>query len=258
VTDAPRVTRLSVTPVKGTRLHSVDSVSLGTVGAAGDRRFFVIDELGQMISGTRLGALVSAVADFRDPHLTLTFPDGRSLEGAVSLGDAIETKFYSDTRLARLVEGPWSEPLSELVGQPLRLVQAGEGEVAVDRGPSGAVTLISRGSLERLSAQANVSGVDARRFRMLVEVDGVDPHGEDGWIGRTVRIGEAQVAFGGNVGRCAFTTRDPETGQVDLKTLHLLQQYRDEVTTTEPLPFGIYGSVVEPGTVRVGDRVTIQ
>jgi uncharacterized protein YcbX len=93
---------------------------------------------------------------------------------------------------------------------------------------------------------------------MLVEVDGVDPHGEDEWIGRTVRIGEAQVAFAGNVGRCAFTTRDPETGLVDLKTLHLLRQYRGELTTTEPLPFGIYGSVAEPGTVRVGDRVTVQ
>ena len=250
------VTRLSVTAVKGTRLRSVDSISLGPDGAAGDRRFYLIDELGQMISGTRLGALVSVVADVGDNRLTLTFPDGREVEDAASLGEPVETRFFSDTRVARLVDGPWSELLSEVAGQPVRLVQADGGAVAVDRGPTGAVTLISRGSLERLSAEANVPGVDARRFRMLIEVDGVEAHGEDAWIGRSVRIGEAQVAFGGNVGRCAFTTRDPETGQVDLKTLHLLRQYRGEVTTTEPLPFGIYGSVVDPGVVRLGDRVT--
>jgi uncharacterized protein YcbX len=253
-----RITRLSVTAVKGTRLRSVDSISLGIDGAAGDRRFYLIDELGQMISGTRLGALVSVVADFRDPHLALTFPDGRTVEGEVSLGEPVETQFFSDARIGRLVDGPWSEPLSELVGHPLRLVQADNGAVAVDRGPDGAATLISRGSLERLSAEAGISAVDARRFRMLIEVDGVEPHGEDAWIGRRARIGEAEVEFAGNVGRCAFTTRDPESGQVDLKTLHLLQRYRGDIETTEPLPFGIYGSVLEPGTVRVGDRVTLE
>jgi uncharacterized protein YcbX len=251
-----RVTRLSVTAVKGTRLRSVDSISLGPDGAAGDRRFYLIDTRGHLISGTRLGKLVAAVAEFRDPHLALEFPDGRPVEGEVTLGDRVETQFFSGNRTARLVGGPWSEALSELAGQPLRLVQTEDGAVAVDRGPRGAVTLVSRGSLARLSVEAGVSEVDARRFRMLVEVDGVDPHGEDAWIGRRVRIGEAQVAFGGNVGRCAFTTRDPDSGHVDLRTLHLLGQYRGEVETTEPLPFGIYGSVLEPGTVRVGDRVT--
>jgi uncharacterized protein YcbX len=252
------VARLSVTAVKGTRLRSVDSVSLGRDGAAGDRRFYLIDERNRMISGTRLGALVSVVAEFRDPYLTLTLPDGREIGGAVSLGDTVETQFSSAPRLARLVEGPWSAPLSEIAGQPLRLVQPDDGAGAVDRGPVGAATLISRGSLERLSVEAGVPSVDARRFRMLIEVEGVEPHAEDAWIGRTVRIGEAQVAVGGNVGRCAFTTRDPETGRADLKTLHLLRQYRHEVSTTEPLPFGVYGSVVEPGVVRVGDRVTGQ
>jgi uncharacterized protein YcbX len=252
------VTRLSITAVKGTRLRSVDSVTLGPDGAAGDRRFFLIDERNQMVSGTRLGALVSVVAEFHDSHLALTFPDGRTVEDEVALGDAIETQFFSARVGVRLVDGPWSELLSEVAGQPLRLVQPENGAVAVDRGPIGAVTLISQGSLERLSREAGVPGVDARRFRMLIEVDGVAPHGEDAWIGRSVRIGEARVTFGGNVGRCAFTTRDPETGRVDLKTLHLLERYRGEVSTTEPLPFGVYGSVAEPGTVQLGDRVTVQ
>jgi MOSC domain-containing protein YiiM len=42
---------------------------------------------------------------------------------------------------------------------------------------------------------------------------------------------------------------------VDLPTLDLLGSYRDAVESTEPLPFGVWGRVVEPGTVRVGDEV---
>ena len=59
----------------------------------------------------------------------------------------------------------------------------------------------------------------------------------------------------GNVGRCAVTTQNPETGSPDLDTLKALARYRGDVVTTEPLPFGIYASVAQPGRVRVGDPV---
>jgi uncharacterized protein YcbX len=65
------------------------------------------------------------------------------------------------------------------------------------------------------------------------------------------------VSFEGNVGRCLITSRDPDTGVVDLPTLDILREYRGDLDTTEPLPFGIYGSVVEPGAIRVGDSVTV-
>ena len=54
-----------------------------------------------------------------------------------------------------------------------------------------------------------------------------------------------------------ITTRDPETGVVDLKTLHLLQSYRGELETDEPLPFGVYGAVRRAGRIRVGDPVRV-
>jgi uncharacterized protein YcbX len=92
---------------------------------------------------------------------------------------------------------------------------------------------------------------------MLIEVDGIEAHSEDEWVGRWVRIGEALVSFEGNVGRCLITSRDPDTGVVDLPTLDILREYRGDLDTTEPLPFGIYGSVVEPGAIRVGDSVTV-
>jgi uncharacterized protein YcbX len=92
---------------------------------------------------------------------------------------------------------------------------------------------------------------------MLIEVDGVGPHEEDGWVGRTVRVGEAVLRGGGHVGRCAITNRDPESGEITLQTLKILGRYRRALDTTEPVAFGIYGEVLEPGTIRIGDRVEV-
>jgi uncharacterized protein YcbX len=51
------------------------------------------------------------------------------------------------------------------------------------------------------------------------------------------------------------TTQNPETGEPDLDTLKALAAYRQDVETTEPLPFGVYAAVAQPGRVRVGDPV---
>jgi uncharacterized protein YcbX len=200
------------------------------------------------------------IADYRDAEreLTLTFPDGRVVGGRVEPRDTVTTRFFSGEVTGRLVDGPWSAALSSYVGQPLRIVEAPDERSGVDRGAHAAVSLISRGSLERLAREGGEPGVDGRRFRMLIEIDGVDAHEEDGWVGRTVRIGGALVAMHGHVGRCLITSRDPDTGEIDLPTLDILGGYRRNLDTTEPLPFGVYGEVLEGGVVRIGDAVTLR
>jgi uncharacterized protein YcbX len=210
-----------------------------------------------MVSLKRLGALASVVAehDAAAGTLSLRFADGREVAGAVALGAPEPVRFHGLTLAARPVAGPFSAALSAHAGARVRLVAASDRS-GVDRGRDGAVTLLSEGSLERLRAESGADApVDARRFRMTLGIEGVEPHAEDGWIGSEVRVGEARVHVSGNVGRCAVTTRDADTGEVDLPTLKLLQAYRGEAETTEPLPFGVHARVVEPGRVRVGDAV---
>jgi MOSC domain-containing protein len=249
------VTGLAVAAIKGTRLRAVDRIELEPAGARGNRAFFVIDERGRMVSGKQLGALQSVIADYspEDRRLELMFPDGSALDGTVYEGEPVSVRFFSHTLKSRLVPGLWSQALSDHAGQPLRLVH---GPGAVDRGTAGAASLISRASLERLAEAAGRDAVDGRRFRMLIEIDGVDAHDEDDWVGREVGIGETVVRVGGHVGRCLFTSRNPETGEVNLPTLDILRDYRSGVESTEPLPFGVYGEVVRGGSIRVGDPVT--
>ncbi|MBV9339138.1 MAG: MOSC domain-containing protein [Solirubrobacterales bacterium] len=252
------VAGLAFTPVKATRLHTVDRVVLEADGVRENRRFYVIDDRGRMVNSKLIGALQTVVAEYSEKQRMLRFelPDGRVVDGEIRLGDPITTKFFGQVAQGTLVQGPWSEALSQLCGRPLRLVEANGSGGGVDRGADGSVSLISRASLARLAREGGQDWIDARRFRMLVEIDGVQAHAEDRWVGRLVRVGEAIVSFSGHVGRCLITSRDPDTGVVDVPTLEILGSYRTGLGTTEPLPFGIWGRVVRPGVVRIGDEVT--
>ncbi|MEA2193111.1 MAG: hypothetical protein QOI73_3232 [Solirubrobacteraceae bacterium] len=250
------VRALATTPVKGLRVVAAERLEIGAAGAQDDRRFYVVDERGWMVNGKRHGALHAVVAAYEPAErvLSLTFAGGEVAAGTVELGPQIDTRFFSRPARARPLLGPWSQALSAHVGSPLRIVE-GVGRAGVDRGRAGAVSLISRASLDALADVAGSAGVDARRFRMLVEIDGVAAHEEDGWLDERVRIGAVLVRIGGHVGRCLTTSRDPDSGVVDLPTLDLLRGYRGDLDTTEPLAFGVYGEVLEPGTVALGDAV---
>jgi uncharacterized protein YcbX len=212
-----------------------------------------------MVNGVHLGALNRVCAEFdeRDQQLALTFPDGDVVAGAVELGEELQTRFSSSSRSARLLLGPFSAALSAHAQQSLRLVAPADGRSAADRGAKGAVTLFSRASLAPLAQLAGKDEVDARRFRMTIELAGSDAHEEDGWVGRELTLGEARIVVHGHVGRCVVTCRDPESGETDLPMLDLLRAYRSAAATTEPLAFGIFGAVLQEGAVRIGDRVEV-
>ena len=240
------------TPVKSLSLSFLQEATLGPTGLAGDRTFFLVDAEGRLVNGKRVGALVRASSEVDEGRLRVHLPDGSELEGEVELGAAVETSFFGRRLVAgRVVEGPWAEALSELAGLPLTLVRADERGAALDRGSEAAASLVSTASLDALARAAGVDGsVDGRRFRMTFGVDGVEAHAEDGWLDRRVSIGEAVVVPRGNVGRCRVTTLDPSTGERDLQTLDVIADYRADVETTEPLPFGVWCEVVEPGACR--------
>jgi uncharacterized protein YcbX len=254
-----RVARICIAPVKALHVVSPDEVELNHAGVAGDRRFWLVDAAGRLVNDKRHPELLRVRVDWdeRTLRLALDFPAGR-VEGTVEPGDLVEATLRGVPHPSRAVPGPWQDALSEYGGEPLTLLWSERG--AVDRGVGGgAASLVSRASLERLGEEAGVTGaVDGRRFRMLFEIDGVEAHAEDEWIGNRVAIGDAVVAPVGNVGRCAVTTKNPDTGEIDLDTLATLAAYRGEPEgRTEPLPFGVHAAVVQPGRVRVGDAVRL-
>jgi len=252
-----RVVRISIAPVKALQIVHPDEIELTRTGVAGDRRFWLLGVDGKLANGKRFPKLMAVRPEWDEAtrHLALTFPDGRRLEGVVEPGEPVETELYGVPHPSRSVAGPWEEALSELAGEPLTLLWSERG--AVDRGADrgGWASIVSRASIEQLGAEAGApEPPDGRQFRMLFEIDGVEAHEEDGWIGGRVRVGEAVLAPLGDVGRCVVTTRSADTGEFVFDTLRTLAAYRRE-GVAEPLPFGVYCDVVEAGRVALGDPV---
>jgi uncharacterized protein YcbX len=250
------VARISAAAVKNTRLRHPASVELGPDGVVENRRFFLVDGAGNRLrtSLTAWPALVKARYDPLAERLALGFPDGTEIEeDAHGSGERLICQAGGRDVTVCVVEGAWGEQLSDLAGHDVRVVRSD----AVGASLTEPVTLISDGSLARLARQAGHESVDARRFRMLFELAGCEPHEEDGWEGRLLRLGEAVVRVGGPVDRCAATTRDPETGERDLDTLRLIKDYRGQRDTDGAVLFGVYARVETPGVVCVGDPVEL-
>jgi uncharacterized protein YcbX len=250
----PTVARFNVTPVKSTSLHHPPEVFLDERGVEDDRRFLFLDSEGRRMSDASKAPLLGIRAryDGDADRLWLEFPDGTGCDGdAGVLGEPVVVTMFDREVKARPVLGPFAEATTAYVGREVSLARVEPPESA---GGSHRVSLVSVASVEDLARRGGRDAVDARRFRMLVELDGCEPYEEDGWSGRRVRLGAAVVRVGTSIPRCVVTTLNPDSGERDFPTLDVLARYRKH---EDGLMFGVYGDVEQPGTVRVGDPVQL-
>ncbi|HZN43486.1 MAG TPA: MOSC domain-containing protein [Actinomycetota bacterium] len=253
----PTLVRLSVTPVKALRLSHPEAVELTTGGIPADRRFYLIDEDGGLFDATDHGPLLRVVPDYDADaeRLSLSFPDGSTAEGPVGeLGADVTTDFFGRDVDGRIVEGPLATALSAYAGRPVRLVRVrrdGEGQ---DVHP---LTIVSSESVRDLGDRDDRPDLDARRFRINLEIEGLGPYEEDTWEGGLVRVGDATIEVRGQIPRCVVTTLAPDTGEKDFPTLTRIARYRPRIGGRGGLPFGMYAGIAVPGRVRVGDPVEL-
>ncbi len=147
----------------------------------------------------------------------------------------------------RLVD--WIRPLVPSGrAQPVGIYRAGSRGLTDTEFPS--VSINSRNSLSELSEIAG-QDISLHRWRGNIWVEGFAPREEFTWVGKSIRIGKAELDVVDTILRCEATAADPETGQRNLATLDLLEHnwgHRD---------FGVYARVARAGDVSVGDTVTI-
>jgi hypothetical protein len=261
----PRVARLSYTPVRALGLLHPDHLELTETGVTNDRRFYLVDDRGRLVDRLLAGGLVQVQAETNDDAtwLRMTFPDGSVVEGDVRLDEAVRTDIYNRLAIGHVVGGPWAAALEPFAHRRVLLVRCDKpGGTRIKDGealPRNQVSLVSDGSLRELAGHLGVDEVDARRFRMLIELEGATAHQEDTWIGRDVAIGSAVLTITKPDARCAITTQDPDTGERDLDTLRTILQYRG-FRANDPerkIDFGVLGEVRTPGRIAVGEEVTV-
>ena len=248
------VARFNTTPVKSTALHHPDSIDLRPEGAVGDRRFLFARSDGTRLRGISKAPLMPIVSTWSmaDERLTMRFPDGSSVEGsALPVGEHVDIKLFDRTVPARAIDPVLTEAVRRLVDETLTVFRVEEPEFA---GGEHRASIISLASVADVGSRGGDANLDPGRFRMLVELDGVEAYAEDGWQGRRLRLGGAVVRLGRRVDRCVMTNLAPDTGANDFGTLEVLAQHRKVGTE---LLLGVYGDVERPGRIEIGDAAEL-
>src|SRR3954451_9379605 len=217
----PKVARFNLPHVKSLGLEHPDAIDLTLDGVLEDRRFYLVDDAGRLIDGLVAGEVVQVHArtNADGSTLRLALPDGSVVEDDVRVTEPISTWMYGRTAVGHIVDGPFAAAIEPFAGRPVRVVR-------VDR-PGGTreehhTTIVTDGSVARLAQELGTDGLDARRFRMLIELEGGEAHEEDSWIGRTIELGETLLRISAPIPRCAITTQDPARGVRDLDTLRAI------------------------------------
>ncbi len=268
-------------PVKSMLGESVRSARVGARGVEGDRGFAVVDAKGAVGSAKHprkwrpLLRCRSGLGD--DGTAWVELPDGG---GRLAAGDRA-----LDERLSAVLGRPVAvsdRPPQE--GTLERAVPAYEGGVPdaalenafVDEtgetltsgsvAPGtffdfGTVHLVTTSALERLRLLHPAGDFDPRRFRpnLVVDVPGGPGFPEDAWQGRELRVGEALFRVGPPTPRCVVPTLAHDELPADPHIMQAVARaHRVPVLSLGRLScVGVYLEVVEPGTVAVGDAVTL-
>jgi uncharacterized protein YcbX len=249
-----RVRAIHVSAVKSLHLTPVEAAAIGTDGVAHDRRFMFVDSTGRVATQRQMPVLaqVSSRYDAEADVLELRLPGGEIVREVAAAVGRTSVDLWGREVPASVMNGPFAEAMSALVGTPLRLLRADDGLRALDSHP---VSLLSQASVDEVGRRGGRTHLDARRFRPTLLIDGCAAHAEDAWVGRRVRAGEVVLAVVRLDPRCALTTLDPDTGARDADTLRWLAAYRPP--QGGEVYCGIYADVETPGRVRVGDPVEL-
>lgn len=93
-------------------------------------------------------------------------------------------------------------------------------------------------------------GVDGRRLRPNIVIEGVERLAETGWVGRRLRLGGVELDVVNQCVRCVMTTIDPDSLDVDP---NVLRRINEEFDTR----MGVLCEVATAGELRKGDPVDV-
>lgn len=152
-----------------------------------------------------------------------------------------------------LVRTPGDDARHE-VDDPALAARLGDG-VRVTRLKRGlfdamSLSLISTATVAEACERAGVPYAPQRfRPNLLVEADESRPFGEREWVGRTLRVGDADLRVDRLNTRCVIVDVDPVDGR---RSGNVLRSLADQAACA-----GVYATVVTPGRLRTGDEVHV-
>lgn len=227
-------------PVKSMQGEPCERLDFDGRGAVGDRVWALRYADGKFGSGKnsrrfrKSSRLIECTAEYEGPdELRVTLPDGERVR-------------------------PGDPRLAELLGPDAALAREVEPADGTDARETwhmdqGAVSLVTTGSLRALGellGDGADAPVDVRRFRKNIVIENDAPWAEDALAGRELVLGGLRLRVIERVPRCVMTTLPQPGLPADNRVLKTL-------TAERGMCLGMYADVVAPGTVALGDAVTV-
>lgn len=240
LTAGMHVTRIGLTPLKGTRHVELESVHLAETGPVGDRVFCLVDvEEGRVLRTVEHPGLVLVEAAWDGTVLTTTTEGGVVAAAPRPTGQHLTFDYWGRRARVELLDSPHAEQIGRHLGRVVQLARVSRpGEVVY----AGSVSLVSTGEVAVLGEQ------DSARFRATVTLDAEHTPAP----GTDLRLGEAVIRIRGSIPRCRVIDINPSTGEMDTRHLAALV---DRPRRVGELPFGVDADVLVPGIVCTGDAV---
>lgn len=277
-------------PVKSMAGEPLPAADVGPVGLVGDRNYAVLDvESGKVASAKdprRWPGLLDLHAAYeghtaQGARVQVTLPSGDSL---CSDDPALDTRLSTVLgRQVQLVSAPppgaafdYSWP--NIPGlAPQEVIDAYGTALGEDGQPitTHVVALLAPGTFQDvapislLTTASLATGVriypggswNARRFRPNLLIDVAGEHFlENSWTGRRVEIGDVVLEVIVPTARCVMVTLSQAELLADRELLRTLGRHNRVALPSigRFACFGAYASVIQTGSVAVGDRVCIQ
>ena len=248
-------------PVKSMRGEQLDEAFVGFAGVFGDRQFAIRSAASPKGFPYLTAREQRAMLQYR-PRFRHADKAARpsNLAEAESIGPGLTPVLADPQDLMVDVEVPTGEKLAiddSALLRRLRDTVPGTPDLTLVRSDVSMtdcrpVSLLSVQTVQQLGEELGIP-VDQRRFRANIYLD-LTPAGgfdEDGFVGRSVRIGSKLViSILERDPRCAMITFDPDTGESKPEVLKRVAQAHKGMA-------GVYGAVLVEGTVRAGDPVEL-
>jgi MOSC domain-containing protein len=256
-------------PVKSMMGEELNAAKITPRGVFGDRAYALRDK--------ETGKVVSAKNPKKWPNLFsyrstyLTPPEGSASLPAVRV-------MLPDGRFTTSTSSDFSETLSESLGRSVTLLEAAPPEAQLEEYwpdmdglahrdhvtdealPPGTffdlaiLHVLTTATIDKYRELYPAGRFEPRRFRpnLIINTGSQTGFVENDWIGKTVSIGpEVKIKVTGPCPRCVMTTLAQGDLPKDPGILKTAAQFNE-------VRIGVYASVVQPGTAKIGDSVTVQ
>lgn len=234
-----RIRELVRYPVKSMAGVAAESAFLGLHGLAGDRRF-AFRRLGDDGGFPWLSAS-------RFPELILYRPFGLDKSADEPQPTHVRTPAGAEVELR---SEELRNEIAERSGINVELMRLKHGIF-----DDASISVISLTTIAGIGRAAGAE-LDRRRFRanIVLETNNTEPFHEDEWVGGTLVFGDREPMPAVSVTtrdlRCMMVNLDPDTARQDGRVMKT-------VVALNANNAGVYGTVVRPGMIHVGQVVSL-